>query len=153
MRSSICRRTVVTYAAAATVIAKTSLQKAAAEALMPETVTTTGLMMIDTKPGSGASPEKGQTCVVHYTGWFYRDGGRGEKFDSSVDRGRPFEFELGKGMVISGWEEGVSTMKTGGKRTLIIPPELAYGPSGAGGVIPPHATLIFDIELLDVRWG
>jgi len=89
--------------------------------------------------------------VVHYTGWLYQDGAKGKKFDSSVDRGQPFEFPLGQRRVIGGWDEGVATMKVGGKRTLIIPPELGYGARGAGGVIPPNATLIFDIELLDLK--
>ena len=92
--------------------------------------------------------EPGQTCVMHYTGWLYENGAKGKKFDSSVDRGQPFEFPIGAGRVIKGWDEGVATMKVGGKRTLIIPPQLGYGARGAGGVIPPNATLIFDVELL-----
>ncbi len=116
-----------------------------------ETVTTeTGLKYIDTEAGSGATPEKGQKLSMHYTGWLYEDGKKGAKFDSSVDRGKPFVFPIGVGMVIRGWDEGVSTMKVGGKRTLIIPPQLGYGARGAGGVIPPNATLIFDVELLDI---
>src|SRR3982074_450339 len=110
-----------------------------------------GLQTTDSKVGTGATPKPGQTAVVHYTGWLYQDGAKGKKFDSSVDRGQPFEFPLGQRRVIGGWDEGVATMKVGGKRTLIIPPELGYGARGAGGVIPPNATLIFDIELLDVK--
>lgn len=116
------------------------------------TVTTpSGLKIIDTQVGTGATPKTGQTCVMHYTGWLYENGAKGEKFDSSVDRGQPFEFPIGTGRVIKGWDEGVATMKVGGKRTLIIPPELGYGARGAGGVIPPNATLLFDVELLDVK--
>jgi peptidylprolyl isomerase len=116
------------------------------------TVTTpSGLKIIDTQAGTGAQPKTGQTCVMHYTGWLYKDGAKGEKFDSSVDRGQPFEFQIGTGQVIGGWDEGVATMKVGGKRTLIIPPDLGYGARGAGRVIPPNSTLIFDVELLDVK--
>jgi peptidylprolyl isomerase len=113
--------------------------------------TPSGLKIIDTKVGTGATPKPGQTCVVHYTGWLYVNGAKGKKFDSSVDRGEPFEFPVGMHRVIAGWDEGVATMKVGGKRTLIIPPELGYGARGAGGVIPPNATLIFDVELIDVK--
>jgi peptidylprolyl isomerase len=113
--------------------------------------TSSGLQMMDIKIGTGAMCRPGQTCVMHYTGWLYKNGVKGQKFDSSVDRGEPFEFIIGKHQVISGWDEGVATMKVGGKRTLIIPPELGYGARGAGGVIPPNATLIFDIELLGVK--
>jgi len=113
--------------------------------------TSSGLQITDSKVGTGATPKPGQTAVVHYTGWLYQDGAKGKKFDSSVDRGQPFEFPLGQRRVIGGWDEGVATMKVGGKRTLIIPPELGYGARGAGGVIPPNATLIFDIELLDLK--
>ncbi|HXY57884.1 MAG TPA: FKBP-type peptidyl-prolyl cis-trans isomerase [Methylocystis sp.] len=111
----------------------------------------TGLKYIDTKVGAGATPSTGQTCVMHYTGWLYENGVKGKKFDSSVDRGQPFEFVIGQGQVIRGWDEGVSTMKVGGKRTLIIPPGLGYGARGAGGVIPPNATLLFDVELIGVK--
>ena len=114
----------------------------------PVTTTPSGLKIIDTKVGTGASPKPGQTCVMHYTGWLYENGKKGKKFDSSVDRNEPFEFPIGQHQVIAGWDEGVATMKVGGKRTLIIPPELGYGARGAGGVIPPNATLIFDVELL-----
>lgn len=113
--------------------------------------TPSGLKITDSKAGTGAQPQPGQICVMHYTGWLYENGAKGAKFDSSVDRGQPFEFPIGQGRVIAGWDEGVATMKVGGKRTLIIPPKLGYGARGAGGVIPPNATLIFDVELLDVK--
>jgi peptidylprolyl isomerase len=110
-----------------------------------------GLQITDLKVGSGITPKPGQTVVVHYTGWVYVNGAKGTKFDSSVDRKTPFSFVLGEHRVIEGWERGVSTMKIGGKRTLIIPPALAYGSSGQGANIPPNATLIFEVELLNVR--
>lgn len=113
--------------------------------------TQSGLQIIDTVVGTGPSPKPGQICVMHYTGWLYENGQKGKKFNSSVDRNEPFEFPIGKHQVIAGWDEGVATMKVGGKRTLIIPPELGYGARGAGGVIPPNATLIFDVELLGVK--
>ena len=113
--------------------------------------TASGLEIIDSVVGTGASPKPGQICVMHYTGWLYENGKKGKKFDSSVDRNEPFEFPIGKGRVIVGWDEGVATMKVGGKRTLIIPPQLGYGARGAGGVIPPNATLMFDVELLAVK--
>jgi peptidylprolyl isomerase len=113
--------------------------------------TDSGLQIIDGTVGTGATPKPGQICVMHYTGWLYEDGKKGKKFDSSVDRNEPFEFPIGQRQVIAGWDEGVSTMKVGGKRTLIIPPALGYGARGAGGVIPPNATLMFDVELLDVK--
>jgi peptidylprolyl isomerase len=109
-----------------------------------------GLRLADIKVGTGAFPKAGQICVMHYTGWLYQSGKKGAKFDSSVDRGQPFEFPIGKGQVIRGWDEGVSTMKVGGKRTLIIPPDLGYGPMGRGN-IPPHSTLLFEVELLAVK--
>jgi len=114
--------------------------------------TPSGLQYEDSVVGTGATPQKGQTCVMHYTGWLYENNAKGKKFDSSVDRGKPFEFKIGQGQVIRGWDEGVSTMKVGGKRTLIIPPDLGYGARGVGnGLIPPNSTLIFDVELLDVK--
>lgn len=109
--------------------------------------TPSGLKYIDLKEGDGASPSKGQTVKVHYTGTLEN----GKKFDSSRDRGSPFSFKIGVGQVIKGWDEGVSTMKVGGQRILIIPADLGYGAQGAGGVIPPNATLIFDVELLDTK--
>jgi peptidylprolyl isomerase len=124
---------------------------AAAQEVGKPVTTASGLQIIDTKLGTGASPKPGQICVMHYTGWLYQNGTKGPKFDSSVDRGRPFEFPLGRQRVIAGWDEGVASMKVGGKRTLIIPPDLGYGARGAGGVIPPNATLIFEVELLDVK--
>lgn len=115
------------------------------------TKTQSGLSYEDTTVGSGAAPKSNQTCVMHYTGWLWENGAKGKKFDSSVDRGRPFSFQLGVGQVIAGWDEGVSTMQVGGKRTLLIPANLGYGARGAAGVIPPNATLLFDVELLEVR--
>ena len=116
------------------------------------TRTPSGLQYEDTKVGTGASPKTGQTCVMHYTGWLWENGAKGKKFDSSVDRGTPFKFPIGQGMVIKGWDEGVSTMKVGGKRTLLIPPQLGYGARGTGGgLIPPNATLLFDVELLGIE--
>jgi FKBP-type peptidyl-prolyl cis-trans isomerase FkpA len=111
------------------------------------------LKKTDLIQGSGAEAKSGPV-VVHYTGWLHDPGkpdGRGKKFDSSVDRGSPFEFVLGAGQVIAGWDQGVAGMKEGGKRTLVIPPELGYGARGAGGAIPPNATLQFDIELIKAR--
>jgi len=108
----------------------------------------TGLQYEDTVVGDGAEATKGQTVIVHYTGWLYEDEEQGAKFDSSKDRRDPFQFILGAGMVIRGWDEGVAGMKIGGARTLIIPADLGYGSRGAGGVIPPNATLKFDVELL-----
>jgi len=118
----------------------------------PVTTTSSGLGIIDTKVGTGPSPKPGQTVVVHYTGWLYEGGKKGKKFDSSLDRGQPYVVQpLGNAPVIKGWNEGLVGMKVGGKRQLRIPPELAYGDRGAAGVIPPNATLIFDIELLNVQ--
>ena len=113
--------------------------------------TPSGLQYEDTSPGQGAAAQAGQTVTVHYTGWLYENGQKGKKFDSSVDRNEPFEFPIGQKRVIAGWDEGVASMKVGGKRTLIIPPALGYGARGAGGVVPPNATLMFDVELLAVK--
>jgi FKBP-type peptidyl-prolyl cis-trans isomerase FkpA len=113
--------------------------------------TPSGLQYEDTTVGGGAQAGSGQQVHVHYTGWLYNGGQQGAKFDSSRDRGDPFAFALGAGMVIKGWDEGVAGMKIGGKRTLIIPPQLGYGTRGAGGVIPPNSTLKFDVELLAVQ--
>lgn len=112
--------------------------------------TASGLKYEDTVVGTGATPASGQKCAMHYTGWLWENEAKGAKFDSSLDRGRPFEFPLGMGRVIKGWDEGVASMKVGGKRTLLIPPHLGYGDRGAGGAIPPGATLLFEVELLRV---
>jgi len=137
--------------AAATLLTPGATTPATAQPSGSTMTTASGLKIEDTKVGTGASPKTGQTCVMHYTGWLYQNGAKGQKFDSSVDRGQPFEFPIGMGRVIKGWDEGVASMKVGGKRTLIIPPALGYGARGAGGAIPPNATLIFEVELLDVK--
>jgi FKBP-type peptidyl-prolyl cis-trans isomerase FkpA len=113
--------------------------------------TPSGLKYRDDKIGSGAKAEKGKSVSVHYTGWLDKNGTNGAKFDSSKDRGDAFEFPLGAGHVISGWDEGVAGMQVGGTRTLFIPPALGYGSRGAGGVIPPNADLIFEVELLEIK--
>ena len=147
--SAVAALAVVT--ALAGVFAAVAPTAASAQAAGTTVTTPSGLKITDSKVGTGATPKPGQICVMHYTGWLYEGGAKGKKFDSSLDRGQPFEFPIGRHQVISGWDEGVATMKVGGKRTLIIPPELGYGTRGAGGVIPPNATLIFDVELLDVK--
>ena len=114
----------------------------------------TDLIKNDTKLGEGAEAAAGHHVTVHYTGWLYDEaaaGHKGRKFDSSRDRAEPFDFPLGAGHVIKGWDQGVAGMKVGGQRTLVIPPQLGYGARGAGGVIPPNATLVFDVELLEVN--
>lgn len=131
--------------------------QAAASAPKPEkkeskmVKTPSGLQYEDTKVGDGPTPEKGQTCSVHYTGWLFENGQKGKKFDSSVDRGHPYAFPLGRGRVIKGWDEGIATMKVGGKRTLLIPPDLGYASNGFPGAIPPNATLLFELELVGVK--
>ena len=110
-----------------------------------------GLKYTDTKPGDGTTAKAGNKVSVHYTGWLSDNGAKGKKFDSSVDRNEPFDFVLGAGEVIRGWDEGVAGMKVGGKRKLTIPPDLGYGARGAGGAIPPNATLVFDVELIEVK--
>ena len=114
------------------------------------TTTASGLVIDDTAVGSGEAATAGRQVTVHYTGWLYEKGAKGRKFDSSKDRGDQFVFPLGQGQVIKGWDEGVQGMKVGGARTLTIPPQLGYGARGAGGVIPPNATLLFEVELLKV---
>jgi FKBP-type peptidyl-prolyl cis-trans isomerase len=128
----------------------------AVEAAAPAATGTENMPMqkIDLTPGNGAEIKSGQNALVHYTGWLYdaaATDNKGKKFDSSVDRNEPFEFPVGAGMVIKGWDEGVVGMKVGGKRRLVIPPEMGYGARGAGGVIPPGATLVFDVELVEIR--
>ena len=144
-------RLAVIAAAALFGLATAALSPAAAQGSGAKVTTSSGLQIIDSVVGTGAAPKTGQICVMHYTGWLYENGQKGKKFDSSVDRGQPFEFPIGTQRVIKGWDEGVATMKVGGKRTLIIPAELGYGARGAGNAIPPNATLIFDVELLGVK--
>ena len=115
------------------------------------TTTPTGLKYEDARVGTGPEAVSGKAAIVHYTGWLDEKGQKGKKFDSSVDRGRPFEFPLGAGRVIQGWDQGVVGMKVGGKRTLMIPAKLGYGEMGAGDVIPPNADLIFEVELIEIK--
>ena len=134
--------------------AATSTPAAAPATTTTPTDSTQGMKMTDVKEGTGAEAVNGKTVVVHYTGWLYDEAApdhKGKKFDSSRDRGDPFDFPLGAGHVIKGWDQGVAGMKVGGQRTLVIPPEMGYGARGAGGVIPPNATLLFDVELLGVK--
>lgn len=133
--------------------AKKAQPAEAAQPAMPKTETVDRLVKIDTAAGHGAPVGAGQQILVHYTGWLYdpkAPESRGRKFDSSVDRGQPFGLVLGTGMVIQGWDQGVAGMKEGGKRTLVVPAELGYGARGAGNVIPPNATLVFDVELVKI---
>src|SRR5215208_5524319 len=139
-------------ATAALVLLSLTAPPAAAQGVPPKmSELPSGLKYTDTTVGTGAEATPGKRVSVHYTGWLYENGQKGKKFDSSLDRGQPFGFPLGGGQVIRGWDEGVAGMKVGGKRTLIIPPDFGYGARGAGGVIPPNATLVFDVELLDVK--
>ncbi|GJD33765.1 FKBP-type peptidyl-prolyl cis-trans isomerase [Methylobacterium aerolatum] len=134
------------------ILAGAALIAMTASANAAETVTTpSGLKYQDEVVGTGPAPKAGQQVTVQYTGWLDEGGKKGKKFDSSRDRNQPFSFTIGAGQVIQGWDEGVMSMKTGGRRTLIIPPQLGYGARGAGGVIPPNATLIFDVELLGAK--
>lgn len=123
----------------------------AARAAADVVTTLSGLKFSDARIGTGASPGAGQTCVVQYTGWLYVNGAKGKKFDSSIDRGKPLEFVIGRGQVIPAWDEGIATMKVGGRRTLIVPPDLGYGARGAGATIPPNSWLAFDVELLAIK--
>ncbi len=144
MRRTITRRLTLLLSG---VFAATMTEHASAE-----TVTLpSGVKYNDEVVGTGPQPASGQMVTVQYTGWLDNNGAKGRKFDSSRDRSQPFSFKLGAGQVIAGWDQGVATMHVGGKRTLIIPPESGYGSRGAGGVIPPGATLIFDVELLSVQ--
>jgi FKBP-type peptidyl-prolyl cis-trans isomerase FkpA len=145
----LSRRAAVAAALSVAAIGVIAMSQAADA--QPVTTTPSGLKIIDIKVGTGPAPKPGQTCVMNYTGWLYENDKKGAKFDSSLDRNQPFSFPIGQHQVIAGWDEGVATMKVGGKRTLIIPPELGYGSRGAGGVIPPNATLMFDVELLSVK--
>jgi len=132
----------------------TSTSNAQEKPAMTQGANITTLQKIDTQVGTGREAEAGFNVTVHYTGWIYdaaAEGGKGKKFDSSLDRKQPFNFFLGGGQVIQGWDEGFAGMKIGGKRTLVIPSEMGYGARGAGGAIPPNAALIFDVELLDVK--
>ena len=126
----------------------------AAAAATEQSAGVTELQITDVVKGDGATASAGQDVVVHYTGWLYQAGepdNKGKKFDSSLDRGQPFVFPLGGGRVIQGWDQGVAGMQVGGKRLLVIPPEMGYGANGAGGVIPPNATLIFEVDLLEIQ--
>jgi FKBP-type peptidyl-prolyl cis-trans isomerase len=145
-------------AAAAPATADTSAAPApepVADATAPTGTETMAMQKIELAPGAGAEIKSGQTALVHYTGWLYDAAApenKGNKFDSSVDRNEPFEFDVGKGQVIKGWDEGVVGMKVGGKRRLVIPPEMGYGARGAGGgLIPGGATLVFDVQLVEIR--
>ncbi len=145
--AAIAANPAVQNATAAAVAQPPAAVPAGKEGSVQKVTTPSGLQYEEIIVGTGAQPTAGQTVVVHYTGTLTD----GKKFDSSVDRGQPFKFVLGRGMVIKGWDEGLSTMKVGGKRKLTIPPDLGYGARGAGGVIPPNATLVFDVELIAVQ--
>ena len=150
MKSSVLLAAVL----AATLLSGLSPAQADSSSPFLKVANVTELKTIDTVVGTGAEAVAGHTVSVHYTGWLYDEAAadhKGKKFDSSVDRGQPFNFPLGGHRVIAGWDQGVAGMKVGGKRTLVIPPELGYGARGAGGVIPPNATLVFDVELLGVN--
>jgi FKBP-type peptidyl-prolyl cis-trans isomerase len=142
------------YLTAALLISACAIAAAAKEPTPVSTPAPTTLGITDVKPGKGPAITAGQTAVVHYTGWLYSESAadhKGKKFDSSRDRNDPFSFQVGAGEVIGGWDQGVVGMQAGGQRRLVIPPALGYGARGAGGVIPPNATLLFDIELLSIK--
>ena len=141
----------MTSATTAALAATAAVMVAATGVAAQQTVLPGGTRVTEVKAGTGAVAEPGKSVAVHYTGWLFLDGGKGAKFDSSRDRGQPFIFTLGVGDVIPGWDEGVAGMKVGGQRTLIVPPQAGYGERGAGDVIPPGATLMFDVELLAVQ--
>jgi len=158
--STLLAAALIAAPAASLVVPATAFAEAPPETPAPETLTkmptsptVDKLIAIDTEQGEGPALQVGQQVLVHYTGWLYdpkAEGSRGAKFDSSVDRGTPFGLVVGTGMVIQGWDKGLIGMKKGGKRTLVIPPELGYGARGAGRVIPPNATLVFDVELVRI---
>lgn len=145
------RTALAAFAAALALFAAAMPARAQTGDLSRATRTRSGLGIVEVREGTGEAVGTGRTARVHYTGWLFENGARGKKFDSSRDRGQPFEFPVGAGRVIKGWDEGVSTMKVGGQRTLIVPADLGYGSRGAGGVIPPNAVLVFDVEVLAVR--
>jgi FKBP-type peptidyl-prolyl cis-trans isomerase FkpA len=161
-RLPLIRKATVFVAFAAAMLSTTAFQVSAQGTSPPPSTSSpsksdampTTLTKTDVKQGTGAEAVSGKPVVVHYTGWLYdpaKPDHKGAKFDSSRDRGQPFSFPLGGGRVIKGWDEGVAGMKVGGQRTLVIPPAMGYGERGAGGVIPPNATLIFDVELIEVK--
>jgi peptidylprolyl isomerase len=152
MENRFARRTVLgSLLAVAAALVLTGPAAAQGPELSAARRTPSGLGILDTREGTGEAASAGRTARVHYTGWLLENGVRGKKFDSSRDRGQPFEFPLGAGRVIKGWDEGVASMKVGGQRTLVIPADLGYGARGAGNAIPPNAALVFDVELLGLR--
>ena len=133
-------------------VAMLSAVAASAKPPVPPFLTTpSGLQYLDMKPGHGPQPKPGQTCAMLYRGWLYQNNQRGRLFDSAQNAKQPFRFQVGTGQVIAGWDEGILTMKAGGKRVLILPPGLGYGAQGAGDDIPPNATLLFEVELLSIK--
>ena len=148
---AIRRNPTITFGAVLLALLAATFAQAQIPAVTAAPVTLATMRYIDIQTGSGATAAAGKKLTVHYTGWLWESNAIGDKFDSSKDRNDPFVFSLGAGQVIKGWDEGVQGMKIGGQRTLIIPPELGYGARGAGGVIPPNATLKFDVELIAVE--